>query len=170
MKTPFGSPQVLWVVRQAPGWLGVISPIVGNGRVGWIPRPAASLRRTTWELLVSLSSRRLTVIDHGQVLERYTVAIGAPSSPTPTGRFAVTDRLVTRNPAGPYGCCIVALSAVAPHAIQGWDGGDRIAIHTTPGNVGLGEAVTHGCMHVTMADGRWLLYHVPLGTPTLISA
>lgn len=170
VKTPFGSPQVLWVVRQAPGWLGVISPIVGNGRVGWIPRPAASLRRTTWELLVSLSSRRLTVIDHGQVLERYTVAIGAPSSPTPTGRFAVTDRLVTRNPAGPYGCCIVALSAVAPHAIQGWDGGDRIAIHTTPGNVGLGEAVTHGCMHVTMADGRWLLYHVPLGTPTLISA
>ncbi len=170
LKTPFGSQQVLWVVKRAPGWLGVISEIAGNGRVGWIPRSAASLARTAWELRVSLSSRRLTVIDHGKVLGSYRVAIGAPSSPTPTGRFAVTDRLVTRDPAGSYGCCVVALSALAPHAIQGWDGGSRIAIHTTPGDPGLGEAITHGCMHVTMAEGRWLLYHVPLGTPTLISA
>ena len=39
------------------------------------------------------------------------MAIGTPGAPTPTGRFAVTDRLVTNDPAGPYGCCILALSA-----------------------------------------------------------
>lgn len=170
LQTPFGSPQVLWVVERAPGWLGVISPIAGNGRVGWIPRAATSLSRTTWELRASLSSRKLTVIEDGKVLRRYTVAIGAPDSPTPTGRFAVTDRLATHDASGPYGCCIVALSALAPHAIQGWDGGNRIAIHSTPGNPGIGKAITHGCLHLTMAEARWLLYHVPLGTPTMISA
>ena len=77
-------------------------------------------------------ARRLTVSDNGKVVQRYTVAVGRPSAPTPTGRFAVTDRLLTGNPSGPYGCCILALSAKSPHAIQGWTGGNRIAIHSTP--------------------------------------
>jgi L,D-transpeptidase catalytic domain len=59
------------------------------------------------------------VLDRGKVLERYTVAIGTPDAPTPTGRFAVTDRLVTNDPGGPYGCCILALSAHALRATQG---------------------------------------------------
>jgi len=169
-KTEFGSPDMLWVARRVPGWLGVMTPQAGNGRVAWIAQSATSLSRVSWELKVSLSSRRLTVLDHGRVVERYTVAIGAPGAPTPTGRFAVTDRLVTNDPAGPYGCCILALSAHAPHAIQGWTGGTRIAIHSTPETSSIGEAASHGCVRVTLAQGRWLLAHIPLGTPTLISS
>jgi lipoprotein-anchoring transpeptidase ErfK/SrfK len=169
-KTEFGSPEMLWVVRHVPGWLGVMTPQAGNGRVAWIAQSATSLSRIPWELKVSLSARRLTVLDHGRVVERYTVAIGTPSAPTPTGRFAVTDRLVTNDPAGPYGCCILALSAHAPHAIQGWTGGTRIAIHSTPESASIGEAASHGCVRVTLPDGRWLLAHIPLGTPTLISS
>jgi lipoprotein-anchoring transpeptidase ErfK/SrfK len=105
----------------------------------------------------------------GRIVARYKVAIGAPASPTPTGRFAVTDRLKTGDPSGPYGCCIVALSAKAPHAIQGWNGGDRIAIHSTPETWSIGQAISHGCLRLTLAQGRWLLAHIPLGTPTLIS-
>jgi lipoprotein-anchoring transpeptidase ErfK/SrfK len=160
---------VLWVVRRAPGWLGVISPLAGNGRVGWIRRSAASLTRVPWELRVSLSARRLTVLDDGKVVKRYTVAIGRPDAPTPTGRFAVTDLLLTGENAGAYGCCILALSAHAPHAIQGWSGGDRIAIHSTTDTAGIGELVSHGCIRVTPAESRWLVGHIPLGTPTLIS-
>jgi lipoprotein-anchoring transpeptidase ErfK/SrfK len=130
----------------------------------------ASLGRVTWELKVSLRARRLTVLEDGKVRARYTVAIGRPDAPTPTGRFAVTDRLLTGNPAGPYGCCILALSAHSPHAIQGWTGGDRIAIHSTPDLASIGEAESHGCVRVTLPEGRWLLSHIPLGTPTLISS
>ncbi len=119
---------------------------------------------------MSLDARRLTVLDHGRVVERYTVAIGAQGAPTPTGRFAVTDRLVTNDPGGPYGCCILALTANAPHAIQGWTGGTRIAIHSTPETSSIGEAASHGCVRVTLPQGRWLLAHIPLGTPTLISS
>ena len=169
-KTEFGSPEMLWVVRHVPGWLGVMTPQAGNGRVAWIAQSATSLSRVSWELEVSLAARRLTVLDHGRVVERYTVAIGTPGAPTPTGRFAVTDRLVTNDPGGPYGCCILALSAHAPHAIQGWTGGTRIAIHSTPETGSIGEAASHGCVRVTLAEGRWLLAHIPLGTPTLVSS
>ena len=169
-RTEFGSPQALWVVKRTPGWLGVTSPQAGNRRLGWIAQSATSLTRVPWEIKVSLGARRLTVLDHGKVVETYTVAIGQPDAPTPTGRFAVTDRLVTNDPAGPYGCCILALSAHSPHAIQGWTGGTRIAIHSTPDAGSIGEAASHGCIRVSIADGRWLLGHIPLGTPTLVSS
>jgi lipoprotein-anchoring transpeptidase ErfK/SrfK len=169
-KTQFGSPETALVVRHVRGWLGVVTTQAGNGKIGWIPLSAVALARINWELKVSLSARRLTVLQGGKVRQRYTVAIGAPGAPTPTGRFAVTDRLTTGNPSGPYGCCILALSAHSPHAIQGWNGGDRIAVHSTPEVSSIGEAASHGCLRVTLAEGRWLLAHVPLGTPTLISS
>jgi lipoprotein-anchoring transpeptidase ErfK/SrfK len=28
--------------------------------------------------------------------------------------------------------------------------------------------VSHGCLRLTLAEGRWLLSHIPLGTPTII--
>jgi lipoprotein-anchoring transpeptidase ErfK/SrfK len=169
-RTQFGSPETILVVRHVPGWLGVVATQAGNGRLGWIAQRAVSLTRITWELKVSLGSRRLTVLDAGRVMKQFTVAIGRPDAPTPTGRFAVTDRLRTGNPGGPYGCCILALSAHSPHTIQGWTGGDRIAIHSTPDVSSIGQAASHGCVRVTLAQGRWLLAHIPLGTPTLISS
>ncbi|HEY2006956.1 MAG TPA: L,D-transpeptidase [Solirubrobacteraceae bacterium] len=168
-RTDFGSPAALWVVRRSAGWLGVVSPLAGNGKVGWIPASDTWLSRVDWQLRVSLASRHLSVLEGGRIVARYKVAIGAPASPTPTGRFAVTDRLNTGDPSGPYGCCILALSAKAPHAIQGWNGGDRIAIHSTPETWSIGHAISHGCVRLTLAEGRWLLAHIPLGTPTLIS-
>jgi len=170
VRTPFGSPNAMWVRRTAGRWLGVVSQWAGNNRLGWIPASAAALSRVDWEVRVSLAARQLTVIENGRAVQHYRVAVGAPASPTPTGRFAVTDRLSTGDPAGPYGCCILALSAVAPHAIQGWSGGNRIAIHSTPETWTIGEAVSHGCVRLTLAQGRWLLTHIPLGTPTLISS
>lgn len=164
----FGSPDALAVVRLEARWLAVLSPLAGNGRLGWIPRTAALLYRTPYQLSASLSERILTVRYEGRVVRRYTVGVGAPWAPTPTGRFAVTDRLTTGNPGGPYGCCILALSATAPHAIPGWSGGNRIAIHATPATETIGQPDSHGCLHVTNADARWLILHVPIGTSILI--
>lgn len=168
--TEFGSPQAMWVVRRSGRWLGVISPLAGNGKVGWIPAGTSSLGRVSWRLQVSLSRRQLTVLDGGRVRALFKIAIGAPNAPTPTGRFAVTDRLTTGTNVGPYGCCILALSAKAPHQISGWNGGNRIAIHSTNETWSIGKPVSHGCMRLTLAEGRWLLNHIPLGTPALIQA
>ncbi len=168
-RTEFQSPQVMWVARRVPGWLGVVSPLAGNGRLGWIPQSVATLGYDSYELRVSLSARRLDVLVGGNVVKRYPVAVGAADAPTPTGRFDVTDRLAPSNPGGPYGCCILALSAHAPHAIQGWSGGDRIAIHSTPETASIGRAVSHGCLRLSIGEGHWLMTHIPLGTPTLIA-
>jgi lipoprotein-anchoring transpeptidase ErfK/SrfK len=168
LRTPFNSPTVLLVRRIVPGWVGVLSPLAGNGRVGWLPTLAVSLRTINWTIRVSLAQRKLTVLEGRKVMERYLIAIGRPTAPTPTGEFAVTDRLETGDPEGPYGCCIIAISALAPHAIQDWDGGNRIAIHSTPDVSTIGDAVSHGCMHVTSPEGQWLIDHVPLGTPVIV--
>jgi lipoprotein-anchoring transpeptidase ErfK/SrfK len=167
-RTQFGSPQAMWVVRLSGRWLGVVSPIAGNGRIGWIPAKDASLSRVNWQLRVKLSKRRLTVLENGKVRAHYAIAIGSAAAPTPTGRFTVTDRLQTGNSGGPYGCCILALSAKAPHAISDWNGGNRIAIHSTTDTWSIGKPVSHGCMRLTLAEGRWLLDHIPLGTPTVV--
>jgi lipoprotein-anchoring transpeptidase ErfK/SrfK len=170
LRSEFGSPVVAWVVRLSGSWLGIISPVAGNGRVGWIPRAATTLSRVNYKLEVSLIRRQVTVLYRGHEVERYTIAVGKPSAPTPTGNFAVTDRLDTGDPTGPYGCCILATSALAPHAIQDWSGGNRIAIHSTPETSSIGLPVSHGCMRLTLPEGRWLLEHIPLGTPVIIRA
>jgi hypothetical protein len=169
-RTTFGSSQTFWVVRLSGSWLGVISNLAGNNRVGWIRASDVSLSRVNWKLEANLSKRELTVLHNGKAVEHYSIAVGAPSAPTPTGRFAVTDRLRTGDPSGPYGCCIMALSAEAPHAIQDWSGGNRIAVHSTPETDSIGLPVSHGCMRLSLPHGRWLLAHIPLGTPAVISS
>jgi hypothetical protein len=98
------------------------------------------------------------------VERRVAVAIGAPSTPTPTGVFAVTDELTGLDPAV-YGCCILALSGHQTHLPPGWPGGDRLAIH---GGGGIGSAVSSGCLHAAEPDLRWLIARVPPGTQVII--
>jgi hypothetical protein len=170
VQTEFGSPEVLPVVKFTRTSLGVISTLAGNGHLGWLPVSDVTLSRNVWRIKVSIGSRSLTVYEDGKAIHRTTVAVGAAYAPTPTGHFAVTDRLHTGDPTGPYGCCILALSAHAPHAIQGWYGGNRIAIHSTPETASIGQPDSHGCIRVTLPEGRWLLARVPLGTPVDISS
>ena len=107
--------------------------------------------------------RRITVRHEGKVVRRITAAVGAPSSPTPTGRFGVTDTLRLTG-GGPYGCCAIALTARQPRIPQGWSGGDRVAIHGTDAPSSIGHAVSHGCLRTREDDLRWLLARIPLGT------
>jgi lipoprotein-anchoring transpeptidase ErfK/SrfK len=98
-----------------------------------------------------------------------SIAIGAPHTPTPTGRFYVTDKLRGSDFGPYYGCCILALSGRQPNLPRGWSGGDRLAIHgsTTPT---WGEAVSNGCLHAPEADLRYLMKTVPLGTTVRVHA
>ena len=78
-----------------------------------------------------------------------SVAIGRPGSETPTGRFAVTDKLNGASFGSYYGCCVLALNGHQPKLPAGWSGGDRLAIHGTNspgtiGNAGLGRVPARG--------------------------
>ena len=166
-RTEFGSPQTFAVTRMLPGrHLAVVSTALGNGRVGWISARPGTLRlsRTRLTLDVDLSSRLVRVRSGTQVVRSFRVGIGAPGTPTPVGRFAVTDKLNGAAYSPVYGCCILALSAHQTHLPSGWTGGNRIAIHggSTAG------AVSSGCVHASTDALRYLMRSVPLGTRVVI--
>jgi hypothetical protein len=168
-RTGFGSPVLLHVVRRRGAWLSVISPALRNGRTAWMSARGQALVPIHWNIVVSLSHRQVTVRHYGRVFARFPIAIGAPATPTPRGRFSVTDKLRTQDPlSSPYGCCILALSAHQTHIAQGWGGGDRVAIHTTSEPSTIGYAVSHGCMRAPTIPMRRVLSRVPLGTPVRI--
>ncbi len=167
-KTRWGSPRVLAVVEQRTGWLGVLTEHE-PGKVGWIPGDSAELLLEPWSLRIDLSARRVTVRHEGEVVRQFKVGIGAPASPTPTGRFGVTDTLRLTG-GSPYGCCAIALTARQPKIPQGWTGGDRVAIHGTDDPSSIGKAVSHGCLRTAEADLRWLLARIPLGSHVEIVA
>jgi hypothetical protein len=166
---PLGGPLVLGVVGVRGSWLEVTAEALPNGHFGWVKfgRDVA-VHAVRWELRVSLSRREIEVLGGGRLVRTIPVGIGRADSPTPTGRFAVAEKLT--GAFGPaFGCCILALTARQPRLPPGWN--TRItyyvAIHA---GTGQGAAVSAGCLHATEAQVRWLMSTVPLGTPVLISS
>src|SRR5947209_18010208 len=102
---------------------------------------------TLVSLHVSLSRRVLELRVGRRVVRRVQVGIGQPASPTPQGRFAVTDELSGAPYGGVYGCCILALSGYQTHTPPGWGGGDRVAIHGTDAPGTIGGAASAGGLH-----------------------
>ena len=168
-RTEFGSPQTLAVLKRESGWLGVSTTALPNDRVGWIDPDSARLDvdHTRLELRADLSKRTLTALRGGQILHRSKVTIGGPGSPTPTGRFAITDKLRGADFGSYYGCCILAISGRQTKLPPGWQGGDLLAIHGGPSST-IGGRLSAGCLHASEADLRWLMRRVPLGTPITI--
>jgi lipoprotein-anchoring transpeptidase ErfK/SrfK len=162
--TEFGSPTTFAVTGIQGRWAEVVSPLLPNDAHGFVNRKLLRLIRVRVAVDVDLSRRELRVWRRGEIRRRVEVAVGAAGSPTPIGRFAVTDEL-TDFYSSAYGCCVLALSGHQTHLPRGWTGGDRLAIH---GGGGIGSAVSSGCLHAGETDLRWLLSRVPLGAQVVI--
>jgi lipoprotein-anchoring transpeptidase ErfK/SrfK len=141
-----------------------------NNRLSWVRResPGIELRRTRWSLHADLSDRTLTLRKGRRRVHRMTVAVGRPGSETPTGRFAVTDKLSGSRYGPYYGCCILALSGHQPKTPPGWTGGNRLAIHGTDVPSTIGMAASAGCLRASDANLRPLMAKVPLGATVFI--
>jgi L,D-transpeptidase catalytic domain len=166
---PLGGPLVLGVVGVRGRWVQVTAEALPNGHFGWAEFGRdVGVHAVRWTLHASLSRRELYVLRGGRVVRTIPVGIGAPGSPTPTGRFAVAEKLT--GPFGPaFGPRILVLTARQPRLPAGWN--TRItyyvAIHA---GAGQGAAVSAGCLHMDEPDVRWLMRTVPLGTPVRISS
>jgi L,D-transpeptidase catalytic domain len=165
---PLGGPLVFGVVGVRGRWLEVTAEALPNGRHGWVEFGRdVSVQPVEWTLRASLSRRDLDVLRDGRLVRRIPVGVGAPGSPTPTGRFAVAEKL--SGPFGPaYGCCILVLTARQPHLPPGWNTRITYYVGIHAGS-GQGAAVSAGCLHATEADVRFLMRTVPLGTPVQVS-
>ena len=149
-------------------WLRVQLPIWPNGQTGWVAASEVDVSRAEGRIVVDLSKRQLIRRRGGDVVTRLPVAIGKPSTPTPTGRFVVWARVATGRPSGPYGSYILGLSGFSESIHpSNWPGEPRLAIHGTDDPSDAGQAISSGCVRVF----NGLLRHlrdVPMGTPVEI--
>lgn len=162
--TAFGSPTRVSVVAGRGAWVEVISQALPNGSRAFVRRSEIALARRPFVLEADLGRRRLVVWRWNRPVRRFPIAIGARISPTPSGRFSITDKLRNYDPAD-FGCCVLALSGHQTHLPPGWRGGDQLAIHE---GAGLGDAVSAGCLHASRADMQYLTRTIPLGTEVFV--
>jgi hypothetical protein len=169
-RTEFGSMRVFWIEQVKGAWFGVPTPDLPNGELAWIKddRFALDLTQTRFWITADISRRRLELHYGNRILQRMPVTVGSHTSPTPLGNYSVTDGLVGRGLGPWYGCCVLALTGHQSSLPSGWIGGNRIAIHGTPGSVG--GADSHGCLRASDPDMISLLARVPLGAPVFIRA
>ena len=102
-------------------------------------------------IVVSLEDRKLALVEDGQVMRVYTVAVGKPSTPSPVGTFTIERRVsnptyrhngktVLPGPGNPVGTRWMGLSK------HGY------GIHGTNEPKSIGKAASHGCIRMAQAD------------------
>lgn len=139
--------------------------------------PATAAVTTNREILLELGKRTISLVEDGRVLRSWPVAVGDPATPTPTGRFAVRNKVVnpqyqstksgknnpTIGPQGPLGDRWIGFHTTTR---------DQFGIHGTPTawewTVRDRAAVSHGCVRMLTPHVRELFEKVDLGTPVVV--
>jgi lipoprotein-anchoring transpeptidase ErfK/SrfK len=150
-----------------PTWYRVQLPVVPNGSTGWIPARSVQTFAVTSRIVVDLGARRLIAYRSGRQVLSTLVAIGAPETPTPTGRYFVNERFVLSDPDGPFGVAALGISAHST-VLHDWVQGGPIGLHGTNEPSTIGQATSHGCIRLSNASMQRLLALAPAGTPVSI--
>lgn len=162
-------PLVFLVERRRDGWIKAALPTRPNLATGWLRRGDVTLAATPYRIQVRLRRHELILRRQGDVVLRTTIAKGKAVSPTPTGRYFVTDLLRAPDPDGFYGPYALGLSAHSRVYTSFAGGNGQVGIHGTNQPSVLGRDVSAGCIRVRNRVIERLAERVPLGTPVDIS-
>jgi lipoprotein-anchoring transpeptidase ErfK/SrfK len=112
---------------------------------------ASAHKRARRLVLVSIADRRLAVIENGNVLAYFPVAVGAAVSPSPTGEFEIVSRVA--NPTYYHQGVVMAAGRDNPVGTR-WLGlnAKGYGIHGTNAPRSIGHATSHGCIRLTNRD------------------
>lgn len=165
-----GAPLVFLVLRRTSGWLHVLLPTRPNGARGWIKASDVGLSKTDYRVDISLRRHRVVVHKGARTVVDRAAAVGAPKTPTPTGRFFVTVLLRPPDPKGAYGPYAFGLSAHSDKLFHFGGGPGQIGMHGTDEPKALGHAVSNGCVRLSDATVGKLAKLLPLGTPVTIAS
>ena len=140
------------------------------------------------ELVLDRRRRLLLVIDSGQELRRFPVAVGRPGWETPVGQFEVIERvinpvwkhpatgqLVPAGPENPLGSRWIGFHRDC-NGRRGFNGRSALTVkgcatmgfHGTPNRRSVGQAVSHGCVRLYDEQVRELFELVSMGTPVIV--
>ena len=169
-RTELGAVRTLLVTAQrSDGWLQVQLPVRPNGTRGWVKATSVTTSTTEMRIVVDRHTKTLTLLRAGAPIAHFTVAVGAPATPTPAGLFFVSDRLPTLDPTGPFGPYALGLSGYS-NVLTSFDGGDGVlGIHGTNADWSVGHAASHGCVRMHNKEIVALYRQVVLGTPVVVT-
>jgi len=123
------------------------------------PDGAARVKRV---VLVSIPDRKLAVMEGGNVIATFPVAVGAAWSPSPTGEFQIVSRVA--NPWYYHGGSVVPSGKDNPVGTR-WLGlsRPRYGIHGTNVPRSIGHAASHGCIRLRNRDVEQLFTMLQVG-------
>ena len=118
-------------------------------------------------IVVSLEDRKLALVEDGQVMRVYTVAVGKPSTPSPVGTFTIERRVA--NPTYRHNGKTVLPGPGNPVGTR-WMGLSKhgYGIHGTNEPKSIGKAASHGCIRLPEVWARRFYYASQVDTPLVI--
>jgi lipoprotein-anchoring transpeptidase ErfK/SrfK len=124
-------------------------------------KPAAD-RAITRLVLVSVADRKLAVIEGGKVIATFSVAVGASTSPSPTGKFQIVNRV--SNPTYYHPGTVIPSGKDNPVGTR-WIGLNQkgYGIHGTNAPKSVGHAASHGCIRLRNRDVERLFTMLRVG-------
>jgi lipoprotein-anchoring transpeptidase ErfK/SrfK len=171
--TEYDVPRTFLVTDQTsrPGWLNVLLPIRPNGASGWIKASDVALGTSDFEIKIELAAHKLTLYKLGQPILESATVIGTTKTPTPPGRFYVTDPVDLReNPNAGYGVYALGISGFSEVLTSFKGGPGQLAVHGTNNPGEVGQDISNGCVRVPNDIIMQLALQAPLGTPVTIVA
>jgi lipoprotein-anchoring transpeptidase ErfK/SrfK len=122
----------------------------------------AMQQKVTRVIVVSLKDRKLALVENGEAVRIFPVAVGKPSTPSPTGTFTIERRVkdpiyhhdgrtVLPGPGNPVGTRWMGLSKAG------------YGIHGTNEPMSIGKAASHGCIRMAKPDLEELYALVRVG-------
>ncbi|WP_213818170.1 L,D-transpeptidase family protein [Garciella nitratireducens] len=138
--------------QKAAGLLvdGVVGPDTWNA-IGISPKYLEYFD-SVYFIEIDLEQKSLALKERGTIISTYSVAVGKPETPTPTGFWKIIQKSL--NPGGPFGARWMRMSIP-------WGG---YGIHGTDQPESIGTAASHGCVRMYNEDVIKLYEIVPLGT------
>ncbi len=161
---------VFLVQEQRDDWVRVLLPVRPNGSTGWVRAGDVKLVPNRFRIDIDLSDHELVAYNGDQVVLQDTVAVGAPDTPTPIGKFYIVVLLKAPDPTTVYGPFAYGLSSHS-ETLSEFNGGDaEIGIHGNNDASVLGTDVSHGCIRMSNDQITRLTTMLPLGTPVVVHA
>jgi lipoprotein-anchoring transpeptidase ErfK/SrfK len=113
-------------------------------------------------VVVSLANRKLAVIEDGNVIAKFSVAVGAATSPSPTGKFQIVNRV--SNPTYYHPGTVIPSGKDNPVGTR-WVGLNQkgYGIHGTNAPKSVGHAASHGCIRLRNRDVERLFTMLRVG-------
>jgi lipoprotein-anchoring transpeptidase ErfK/SrfK len=126
-----------------------------------------STARARRVVVVSIPDRKLAVVEQGDVIATFQVAVGAAVTPSPTGEFQIVSRV--SNPTYYHAGKVIPTGKDNPLGTR-WLGLSQkgYGIHGTNAPRSVGHAASHGCIRLRNRDMDKLFSLVRVGDAVVI--